>query len=278
MRVRPCIMELVEIVIGCIIYALAVVLFIDPADIIPGSTTGIGIIVKSLCGFPIGILSIIINVPLILVGAKFLGKKLIIYSLLTIILSSVLIDWWSGVEPFTKDPFMCASFGGIILGIAMAFILHAGATTGGTSVVGRLIVNQYPELPIGKVLLAIDMVIMLVGAALMEEKELILYSTVNQYLCVVAIDKLLYGLDKKALLLISGKSVNKIIPQLTADLNCSCSEVMEKSYPTDGSECILCVTKRRNVRKIEALFEGVSYDAEIATLDIDYFKPQQNLL
>ena len=81
-----------KIVIGSILYALSVVWFIDPVHIIPGSITGIGVVLKAVLGFPIGQLNFIINVPLVIIGTIVLGKRLLIYTGLTVFLTSLLMD------------------------------------------------------------------------------------------------------------------------------------------------------------------------------------------
>ena len=83
------------IVVGSILYALSVVLFIDPIHVIPGSVTGIAVITKALFNTPIGVVNLVINIPLILVAVFYLGKKLLIYTVITIFLTSVLMDWWA---------------------------------------------------------------------------------------------------------------------------------------------------------------------------------------
>lgn len=264
MKLKQYSTELAEIVIGCIIYAIAVDFFIAPVDVIPGSTTGIGIILKSLFGIPVGGISIIINVPLILIGAKFLGKKLIAYSATTIILSSALIDLWATCTPFTTDPLMCSTFGGLILGVAMAFILHAGATTGGTSVVGRLIVRKYSNLQIGSVLLAIDMVIMLIGAILLKERELVLYSSINQYVCVVALDKILYGIGQKNVSVVCTGQAEKLVKQLNSETDYRYRLV---SYNPD---LLVLVTAKNDVSKLLHIAEAVDPSVSCVSLDVNY--------
>lgn len=109
--------ELLKIAIGCLIYSLSVVLFIDPVQIIPGSVTGIGVVVKALTGFPIGALNLIINIPLVIIGTMVLGKKLLVYTGLTVLLTSAFMDLFAFMEPFTQDVLLASIFGGILMGV-----------------------------------------------------------------------------------------------------------------------------------------------------------------
>ena len=98
--------EVLWIVVGCLLYSLSVVWFIDPAQIIPGSVTGIAVVTKALFGIPIGVLNLVVNIPLVLIGMFYLGKKLLVYTALTVFLNSVLMDQLAKVlQPMTQDIF-----------------------------------------------------------------------------------------------------------------------------------------------------------------------------
>ena len=135
--------EVLWIVVGCILYSLSVVWFLDPAQIIPGSVTGIAVVTKALFGIPIGVLNLVINIPLVLIGVFYLGKKLLVYTALTVFLNSILMDQLAMVlQPMTQDILLASVIGGVMMGIGLGMILKAGATTGGTTVVGRLVVRK----------------------------------------------------------------------------------------------------------------------------------------
>lgn len=96
--------EVLWIVVGCLLYSLSVVWFIDPAQIIPGSVTGIAVVTKALFGIPIGVLNLVVNIPLVLIGVFYLGKKLLVYTALTVFLNSILMDQLAMVlQPMTQD-------------------------------------------------------------------------------------------------------------------------------------------------------------------------------
>ena len=84
--------SVIKIVIGCFLYSLSVVLFIDPVSIVPGSVIGIGVVVKALTGFPIGALNLIVNIPLVIIGTIKLGKRLLIFTGITVLLTSLMMD------------------------------------------------------------------------------------------------------------------------------------------------------------------------------------------
>lgn len=254
--------EVIKITIGCVLYALSVVLFIDPAKIIPGSVTGVGVIVKALTGFPIGILSIIINVPLVIYGTIILGRKLLIYTGLTVLLSSVLIDVLAFLPPFTDDVLMASIFGGVVMGLSLGLILGAGGTTGGTTVVGRLVVRKRPNIPIGNILLVGDFIIIVVGSILLQDWDLLLYSLINLYICVVVINKVIYGFG------ISSASI--IFTTKGQELEERAIEVIDCRFLHDSGGMTVCISRKKDVSKLQNIIIGLDREASCASFDLDY--------
>ncbi|CVK20834.1 YitT family protein [Sporomusa sphaeroides] len=255
--------ELLYIVIGSIIYALSVVLFIDPAKIIPGSVTGIAVIAKALFGIPIGLLSVIINVPLILIAVFYLGRKMLVYTILTVLLTSALIDWWAFLPPFTDNMLLAAIFGGIMMGVGMGMMLPTGATTGGTTVVGRLVLLKYPNIPIGYILLIVDFIIIVVGSMLLKDWDLMLYSILNLYVCVVVINKVMYGMKIDAMSVVFTEHSKEILQKIQATFPCKVSALSD----IPG---LLCICRKSDVNKLQRIVERTDPSAFCASLDLDY--------
>jgi uncharacterized membrane-anchored protein YitT (DUF2179 family) len=251
-----------KIVAGCFLYALSVVLFIDPVKIIPGSVTGIGVVVKALTGFPIGVLSILINVPLVIWGTIVLGKRLLLYTGLTVLLSSLMIDMLAFLHPFTQDILLGSIFGGVIMGVGLGLILDGGGTTGGTTVVGRLVLKKRPDVPMGNILLIGDFIIILLGSLLLKDWNLLLYSAIDLYICVVVINKVMYGFKINSLSIIfTGKS---------SDLDRKLQNTAPCNILYKNGEQIILVSRKKDVSKIQHAAEAVDGNASCAAFDTDY--------
>lgn len=260
--IRREITGLSKVVIGCFIYALSVVLFIDPVKIIPGSVTGIGVVVKALTGFQIGKLNILINVPLVIIGLIVLGKRFLVYTGLTVLLSSVMMDGLAFLQPFTKDMLMASIFGGVFMGIGLGLILDAGGTTGGTTVVGRLISKKYPHIPMGNILLVGDFIIILVGSIFLRNWDLLLYSVVDLYICVVFINWTMYRFKVKSIEIINSNEAEKLVEELSAKDFC---RVIQKD-----SSVLMVMNKKGDISKVQQVIKKVDEDAVCSALDIDY--------
>ncbi len=257
--------ELLKIAVGSVIYALSVVLFIDPVQIIPGSVTGIGVVVKALTGFPIGVLNLIINIPLVIIGTIILGKKLLVYTGLTVLLTSVFMDLFAFMKPFTQDVLLASIFGGILMGIGLGLILDAGGTTGGTTVVGRLILKKRPHIPMGDILLIGDFIIITIGSLLLKNWDLLLYSIIDLYICVVAINKVMYGFKIDSLSLMVTDKADELEKKLKSSINC---KIIGSSI--EAKNTLICISSKNDISKVQQLAEETDKDTVCASLDLDY--------
>lgn len=256
-------LELSYILVGCVLYALSVVWFLDPAKIIPGSVTGIAVVTKALFDIPIGILNLLINAPLVLIAVFFLGKKLLVYTALTVLLTSVLMDWWAALPPVTNDMLLASVFGGVLMGIGLGLILKGGATTGGTTVVGRLVVRKYPNLPIGTILLIGDFIIITVGSVLLKDWDLFLYSVLDLYICVIAIDKVMYGFDVKAAAVFYTSDPTTLEKTIKQSISCRTELLAEGTG-------LVCYCKKSYISKAQRAAQAADPDVLCACVDLDY--------
>lgn len=254
--------ELFLIVVGCVIYSLSVVLFMDQIHLIPGSVTGIAVVTKALFDIPIGVLNLVINIPLVLIAVFFLGKKLLVYTALTILLNSFLMDWLAFLPPFTTDMMLASIFGGVVMGVGLGMILKAGGTTGGTTVVGRLVTRKYPNVPIGYVLMAGDFIIITVGSVLLKSWDLMLYSLINLYICSIINNVVIYGSETKAAAIVHTDFPQMVQKALCAGLACR-TEVLPSGE-------VVCYCKKSAMNKLQKIVHGADEAADCALVELDY--------
>ena len=119
----------VQIVLGCALGALAYPLFLVPNHIAPGGLTGLATVLNYLFHWPVGTTSLLMNIPLFIIGYRAMGRVFVIRSLVATVLFSVLIDLIP-LPPMTQQPLLGAVFGGVLLGAGLGLILRGGATTG----------------------------------------------------------------------------------------------------------------------------------------------------
>ncbi|QKF66774.1 membrane-anchored protein, YitT family (DUF161, DUF2179 domains) [Arcobacter venerupis] len=197
------------IVIGSIFLSLSVVGFFAPNELITGGSAGLALLIHYMTNLTIGTIIVLINFPLILIGIKYLGKMFAVRTILTIILISVFIDFLTQivhVKPFVIDDALGAIFGGIFVGIGLAFTIKGNSTAGGSTILARIISSK-TEIKPGQVILVIDFLIIFSSLFILEDTKKVLWSIVSIYITAKIIDIILTGnLNKKVVYLVTQKT------------------------------------------------------------------------
>ena len=185
------------ITIGSIIYAVAFDWFFAPNQVALGGITGLAQVINAVVpALSVGIMTIVMNVPLFLLGWKFIGWHLLTSSLFAMLLSSAAIDAIAAVHTFTSmDPMLAGLCGGALMGLGLGIVFSQGATTGGTDVVARLLKLKVPWLPIGNLVLIPDFVILSLAALVFGRVEAALYGLISLFVQAKVMDTVLYGMD-----------------------------------------------------------------------------------
>ena len=162
-----------------------------------GGITGVGQIVNHLLPLaPIGTVVILLNIPLFLLGWKLLGGHLLVSSLFAMVVSSLMIDLLTALYTFQPmEPLLACIFGGVLMGASLGVVFLQGATTGGTDLIARLLKLKFAWLPMGKLLMAIDLVVIVAVALAFRSLGSALYGLVALYISSIVMDGVLYGLD-----------------------------------------------------------------------------------
>ncbi|ADG93641.1 protein of unknown function DUF161 [Arcobacter nitrofigilis DSM 7299] len=197
------------IIIGSIFLALAVVGFFAPSELITGGTAGLALLIHYITSLTIGTIIVLINFPLILLGIKFLGKMFAVRTIITILLISIFIDFLTQVvhlKPFIVDNALGAIFGGIFVGIGLAFIIKGESTAGGSTILAKIISSK-TEMKPGQVILIIDFMIIFSSLFILEDTGKVLWSIISIYITAKVIDVMLTGnLNKKVVYLVTQKT------------------------------------------------------------------------
>ena len=180
---------------SCALYAVGFNWMFDPNHISVGGFTGLGQIINYLLpGLPIGTIVIILNVPLFVLGWRFIGKDFLFSSVYATAVSSLMIDGLAAVHTFKPmEPILACLYGGVIIGVSCGIMLREGATTGGTELAARLLKLKLESLSIGTLCLAIDILVTVTYALIFRDLTRALYGMISLSLISVSIDKVVYG-------------------------------------------------------------------------------------
>mgnify|MGYP001167105833 CR=1 FL=1 len=183
-----------QIVLGCVIGALSFPMFLVQHDIAPGGLTGIATILHYLFSLPIGLTSLLLNVPLFIMGYRLLGRIFAFRTLVATILFSLFIDWLP-VMPFPADILLSSVFGGVLMGAGLGLILRGSATTGGSDLIAKMIHAHFQYISVGVILFAIDFCVVIAAAFLITPKAA-LYALITIFISSRVIDMVVQGFER----------------------------------------------------------------------------------
>ena len=193
-------------IIGCFFYALGINLFFVPHNFIAGGFTGIAMIAYYLAGFPIGVTNILLNIPILLLSLRYMGRFYTVTTIVGTAALSVIIDAtsflssWEGV----KDPLIAAISGGVLLGVGCGILYRYNSNSGGLDVVGA-IVKKYYNLEIGYVVFSLNCLIVAVSG-LFFSIETTISTLVAMYINATVSGRIVIGFaQRKAAFIVSDK-------------------------------------------------------------------------
>jgi uncharacterized membrane-anchored protein YitT (DUF2179 family) len=198
-RWRSALWSFTLLTLGALIGSISVVVFMAPFNIAPGGVSGISVILNKVIGTPIGVMTLILNVPIMYVGYRMLGGwKVIATTVYVVVLYSVTIDLFEKLPTIfspggvSHDVLLNALFGGILGGISSGMVYAAGGTFGGTSTLGRIIQLKW-GLPLSTTGLYTDTLVIVLAGIAFRSWEAALYAMVALFVGGVATDYVLEG-------------------------------------------------------------------------------------
>ncbi len=259
------------IIIGSFILATGFVMFITPYKIIPGGVYGVSIVLHYMFGTPVGIMALVFDIPLTILGIKILGPrfgfKTVLGFSLTAIFTDTLTYFW-GYEPLVKgDALLSSIFGGVLLGVGIGLIFRAKATSGGSDIVA-MIINKYSKIPLGLLMIYVDSCIVLLGLIVFRDWKIPLYSWIVIFITGKVIDIVLEGVSyEKSLFIISDKHV-EIRDKIINNLNRGGTYIDGKGmYNLADRRIIFTVVSRRELALLEEYIHQIDPKAFLTVQD-----------
>ncbi len=196
-------------VVGCAFYAFSTVLFLAPNAIVAGGVTGLSVLINILNNnIPIGIISIVINIPILFLGLKYFGLSFVIKCLLTVTSLGLITDLFDLFMPLmTDDKILASLYGGVCQGVGIGLFVRYKFSSGGTELFGR-VVSKWTKLSNIPIFVGIlDGIIVVFGAIVTKTPDNMLYALIVVFVSTKVSEIILMGLEKaKLCIVISDKS------------------------------------------------------------------------
>ncbi len=257
---------------GTFLYAVAVNVFVDPANLVPGGLTGIGLVLQHLFGVPVGVAMIALNIPLFLIGWRLLGRSFFWRTAVCTLLVSIFIDLTAPFLPaYEGDRMLAALFGGLLSGVGLGLVYLRDATSGGTEIVARLLEIRFPSIPIGRLLMSVDAVVILIGAFVHKDADGVMYAAITVAVTSFIIDRMLAGMDAGKALMIQTNHPQEVTTAIFEKLDRGVTKLEAKGgYSGKERPILLCAVRSAEFHELQQVVAHCDPEAFVIVLRADW--------
>ena len=255
-----------QIVLGSLVGGAAYPLFLTPNRIAPGGITGIATILNYVFQWPVGTVSLILNVPLFIIGYKAMGKIFAFRSLVATILFSLFIDILP-LKPMTDDSLLGALYGGVLLGIGLGLIMRGGATTGGSDMIARMVHKRFSFISTGAFLFAIDFAVVLAAGFVIGTSEA-LYALINIFLTAKVMDVVIIGFSSNKACFVISPRWKEISDRIMHDMDRGVTQLTARGgYTGEARPTLLCAISRSEITAFKRILREEDENAFVIIVE-----------
>ena len=258
--------SILTIIFGAAIYAFGLTYFVVPHHLFEGGATGITLITYYLFNIPISLMNLLINIPLFILAWKIFGSK----TLYTSLLGTISLSIWLAI--FEKIPLnfnlegdlvIVALVAGVLLGLGLGIIFNAGGTTGGTDIVARIL-NKYTNISVGKLLFALDFLILMLILIIFQDLRLVTYTLLFDFIVSRVIDLIGEGgYAGKGFMIITQKPM-EVADKINEELGRGVTFISGQGYYSQKDlKIIYCIVARNEMIKMKELIHTIDPKAFI---------------
>lgn len=242
------------IIAAAFIYAAGISLFLDPNQLAPGGITGIAVILNYLLEIETGTLYFLLNVPIVLMGIWKFGIKFIAKTAFAISLISVFTNILSPIGALTSDLLLAGAIGGILIAVGIGLVFKAGATTGGTDIIVKILRQKYKHLKTSFLFLCSDMIIVSISGLVFKDLNVAFYALATVVISGKALDYVLYGGDEAKMLYIITEYPMEIGSRLMKELEVGVTYLQGRGgWTGQEKQVIFCMVPKRLGPQVEEI-------------------------
>lgn len=248
-----------QVLLGGIILAAGVSLFLVPNAITSGGTPGMAILINYFSGITIGTIMLAINIPMVLMSMKFIGRGYALRTIFAIVVIATAADTFLEVLKFpapTHEPLLGAVFGGILIGIGVGLIVRTGASPGGPSIIAGIIARKthWKE---GELIILLDALIVFSAGFVFPQIDSMLWSLVGVYISARGINLVLSGRPSKKVVHISSDNADTLKTQIVRQLGHEGGVLLEGVTLHSGDErrLLMLIVDNNKVQSVRQIVE-----------------------
>ena len=243
-----------KIIAGTALFALGFNLFLAPNELNAGGLSGLAQIVVQVSGVgSVGIISALLNLPLFALGGMKIGKRFFWGSMAGTLALTAFLELFRFLPQFqTEDPLIAALYGGVLGGIGLGIVFSAGASTGGSDIIVRLMKRKMQNVNIGTINICFDLAVATLTGLAFRDMSKALYSGVAIFVTGQVIDAVVYRFDYSKAVLIISEQHEAVAQMIMKDLDRGATFLHgEGSYSHTPRKVIFTVVKRQQVAELK---------------------------
>jgi len=270
-KIKTIVFEYCGLACGSAIMAVSLAFFLIPAKIAPGGVSGLGIVLHYLFNLSVGLVMLVFNVPLFILGIKLLGRQFGPRTFFSFVLVSIITDIFDKllhVQAATADPLLASIFGGVVLGIGLGIVFRFKGTTGGSDIVGQII-NKYSNVSVGTGILIVDFFVISFAGVAFHNVNLALYGFISLYFSSKILDLILDGIDYARSFYIISEKQDEIISLITNEMGRGGTELFGRGLYTRKERNVLyAVVTRKEVATLRQEILKIDPDAFVIIANV----------
>ncbi|MCI8391183.1 MAG: YitT family protein [Roseburia sp.] len=243
---------------GAAVYSAGISLFLDPNNLAPGGVSGLAIILSYLTQVKTGTWFFLFNIPLVVIAFFKFGFKFIVSTFYAVAVISWFTNLFAATGALTRNPLLAALAGSALVAVGMGIIFKAGATTGGSDIIIKLLRNKFRHLKTGNLFLITDTLIVAISGLVFGDLDKALYAGIAVIVNAVVLDVVLYGRDEAKMVFVISDHAGSIAGAVLQELEVGVTYLHgEGAYTRTEKKVILCVIKKQQYPQLEEIVKRI---------------------
>lgn len=263
----------VLILTGALVAGLGINMFLEPIGIAPGGISGIAVVISYIFRgkLPVGVLTFILNLPLFIIGYKYIGRQFILKSVIGTALFSFMLDLTSSFGNLLKgdNKLLYALWGGAAIGCGFGMIFRGGASTGGTDIIARLMQKKINMMTMGKAVLWLDFIFLAIVAFIYKSIEAALYTGVAVFVASKVVDTIESGINYAKEVVVFTEQPEEMSKEIINRLRRGVSVIEAKGmYSKQKKYMVVCVVYNRQVTDLRKIVNKYDSNAFVIIKEV----------
>lgn len=255
-KVQRLIFDILGDIIGAFIFGIGMICFVGPANIAPGGSSSIALMINYLTDLPVGMMNLLINIPLLILAWFYLGKQYVFKTIRTVLIISVMMD--AVVTPlipiYAGDRLLGSLYGGVLAGAGMGLILSHGSTTGGTDIISIVLQKKFPSFSVGGIMRMIDGLVIASSMLVYHDVESGLFAIICLFTTSKVIDTILYGSDEASMVTIVSDKNREIAQRIINEMDRGATFLKgEGAYSGEDKDVLICAVRKVQFAKLKSI-------------------------